>query len=365
MEDTKLSVERRIQIIESIGIECIGKEDLKKLLETKERPIAYDGFEPSGIMHIGQALVRASNIKKLQKAGVKMVIWIADWFAKLNKKFGGDLQKIKTVGNFFIEIWKACGVDTTTVEFIWASDYIKENAQRYMEIMLDIGLTFNVTDGMHCCTIMGRKEGESMSISQLNYVQMQCADVFFIKGGVDICQMGLDQRKVNMFAREYYDHMKKQKDPPEWYKSRICSPVIISHKMIMSLEGPGEKMSKSKPETAIFIDDNPDDIKRKINKAFCPPKQVFALNSNEIINPIIEYFKLIVIPYCPIIEIVDKNYDFDSLVKAYESNIIGPKEIKISLAKYINELLVPIRKHFESGDMKKLADEVHSYKITR
>lgn len=30
---------------------------------------------------------------------------------------------------------------------------------------------------------------------------MQCTDIFFLKA--DICQLGIDQRKVNMLAREY------------------------------------------------------------------------------------------------------------------------------------------------------------------
>ena len=36
---------------------------------------------------------------------------------------------------------------------------------------------------------------------------MQCTDIFFLKA--DICQLGLDQRKVNMLAREYCDYAGK------------------------------------------------------------------------------------------------------------------------------------------------------------
>jgi tyrosyl-tRNA synthetase len=37
---------------------------------------------------------------------------------------------------------------------------------------------------------------------------MQCADIFFLKA--DICQLGVDQRKVNMLAREYCDDIKRK-----------------------------------------------------------------------------------------------------------------------------------------------------------
>ena len=38
----------------SIGEECIQEDELRNLLEKKPEPICYDGFEPSGRMHIAQ-----------------------------------------------------------------------------------------------------------------------------------------------------------------------------------------------------------------------------------------------------------------------------------------------------------------------
>ena len=36
---------------------------------------------------------------------------MADWFGQLNNKMGGDLKKIQTVGAYFVEIWKAVGME--------------------------------------------------------------------------------------------------------------------------------------------------------------------------------------------------------------------------------------------------------------
>ena len=36
---------------------------------------------------------------------------MADWFAQLNNKMGGDLKKIQTVGEYFVEVWKAVGME--------------------------------------------------------------------------------------------------------------------------------------------------------------------------------------------------------------------------------------------------------------
>jgi tyrosyl-tRNA synthetase len=64
---------------------------------------------------------------------------------------------------------------------------------------------------------MGRSEKHDLSAAQIMYPCMQCADVFFL--GADVCQMGMDQRKVNMLAREYAEESGRRK------------PVILSHHM--------------------------------------------------------------------------------------------------------------------------------------
>jgi hypothetical protein len=91
------------------GGECVQPEELRKLLESKASPICYDGFEPSGRMHLAQGVMKAMNVNRLTSSGCVFVFWVADWFALLNNKMGGDLDKIKTVGKYFIEVWKAVG----------------------------------------------------------------------------------------------------------------------------------------------------------------------------------------------------------------------------------------------------------------
>lgn len=102
---------------------------------------------------------------------------------------------------------------------------------------------------------------------------MQATDIFFLKA--DICQLGLDQRKVNTFAIEYANKAKLQK------------PVIVSHHMMFGLKEGQAKMSKSDPDSAIFMEDTEKEVKRKINQAFCP-------NGVIVENPILDYIKYIV-----------------------------------------------------------------------
>ncbi len=69
---------------------------------------------------------------------------------------------------------------------------------------------------------MGRKETDNLMASQIMYPCMQCADIFHLKA--DICQLGMDQRKVNVLAREYCDQIKRK-----------FKPVILSHHMLPGL----------------------------------------------------------------------------------------------------------------------------------
>jgi tyrosyl-tRNA synthetase len=194
-----LSVEEKTRIALSVGEETVTPEELSALFAAKQHPIVYDGFEPSGRMHIAQGVLRAINVNKLTACGCVFKFWVADWFAQLNNKMGGDLNKIKTVGLYMIEIWKAIGMDMRNVRFLWASDEINNHADEYWSRVMDIARINNLARIQRCCTIMGRKETDEMSAAQIFYPCMQCADVFFLKA--DICQLGMDQRKVNMLAR--------------------------------------------------------------------------------------------------------------------------------------------------------------------
>lgn len=43
-----MDLEKRLELVKNVGEEIITEGELRDLLATKEHPIAYDGFEPSG-----------------------------------------------------------------------------------------------------------------------------------------------------------------------------------------------------------------------------------------------------------------------------------------------------------------------------
>jgi len=350
-----LTIEDRIEIISSIGEEIIDIEGLVKLLvnvetynkthpENKKDIIAYDGFEPSGRMHIAQGLLRAHNVNKFVKAGVKFKFWVADWFALMNLKLGGDLKKIQKAGTDMIEVWKACGMNTEAVdkdgkpmiEFIWSSEEINKRSDEYWKLVLDIGTKFNLNRIKKCTQIMGREESDDLAASQIFYPVMQCVDIFFLKA--DIVSTGIDQRKVNVLALEYCDKIKRKH-----------KPIIISHHMIMGLDG-SDKMSKSNPDNTIFMDDNEYDIKRKITKAFCEPNNIEK-------NPLLDWAEHIIFPINNKMIIPENNKwnepeiilsCFEDLKQLFLEGKVQPKGLKESVIKHIIELLKPVQNKLQN-----------------
>ena len=73
----RLSVDDRMDLVRSFAQEIIQEEELKSLFAKKPNPTAYDGFEPSGRMHIAQGVMKALNVNKLAKCGVRFKFWCA------------------------------------------------------------------------------------------------------------------------------------------------------------------------------------------------------------------------------------------------------------------------------------------------
>jgi len=361
-----MDLETKLELIRRVGEEIITEQELVELLETKEHPVAYDGFEPSGLAHVPFGIYRAINLDDLIKAGIRFKLLIADWHAWINNKMGGDLEKIRRVGEYFVEVWKAAGVDMEKVEVVWASELV--GSAEYWKKVILIAKKTTLNRAIRCLTIMGRTAGELNETAQLFYPMMQSADIFHL--GADICQLGLDQRRANILAREVGPKL-------GWWK-----PVVVSHHMLMGLEGVKEpegydenkridvqissKMSKSKPSTALYVHDDEGQIRRKIMSAFCPEKVVEG-------NPILEYWKYVIFRKMDkfVIERPSRfggDLEVDSyaeLEQMYRGGKLHPLDLKNATAKALNDIIEPIRSHFESGKAKQLYEFVKRENITR
>lgn len=358
-----MNTDERVALVKRVGEEILTEQELRELLEKKKHPVAYDGFEPSGKIHLAQGILRAINVNKMTKAGCDFIMLVADWHAWLNNKMGGDLDKIHTVGQYFEEVWKASGMDLDKVKFVNCSKFVTDD--EYWKKVVQITRHATIQRMMRCGQIMGRAEKELQYAAQILYPAMQAADIFHLNA--DICQLGMDQRKVNILARELGPKL-------GWSK-----PVAVHHHMLMGLQQPsassGEdktertialKMSKSNPDSAIFMTDSIAEVQRKIGNAYCPAKQIEE-------NPIIEYCKYIIFEKQKDL-VIDRPEKFggalvikgyEDLAKTYASGRLHPQDLKKAVADAINTYLEPVRKHFSKGKQKQLLEQVQSFDTTR
>jgi len=328
--DVIADLTRRFRLCRSIAEECVqDDEELMRLLHDKSHPVAYDGFEPSGRMHVAQGITKIMNVNRLVAAGFEVKIWIADWFAQLNGKLDGDLDRIRLCGDYMVEIWRCSGMEEKGVQFLRSSEEIGKRSDEYWTLVMDIARRNTLNRVVRCSQIMGRSEKNDLSAAQIMYPCMQCADVFFL--GADVCQMGMDQRKVNMLAREYAEESGRRK------------PVILSHHMLPGLQSGQDKMSKSDPKGSVFMDDSAEDVERKIAKAYCPPRVTDRT------NPCVEYVKHLIFPWYGLFQVTeDRSYkSYDQFEKDYADGNVHPKDLKVSLARSLNAILEPVRHHFE------------------
>ncbi len=360
-----MDTEVKIAAIKGFAQEIVTEEELKKLFETNDHPLAYDGFEPSGLAPLHFGVLRAKNIKTMLDIGIKFNLYLADYFAFINNKLGGNIDRIRETGRYFVEVWKAAGVDTKKVNVIWNKDLMSDF--KYWDRFIKVGKAVTLDRSKRAITIMGRKEGELVDTAQIFYPIMQVTDIFEMD--IDICQLGMDQRKANILARETA------------HKYGWKVPVAVHHPYLLGLagapkelrsmddaEGMAYKMSKSDPKSSILVHDSFATIKEKINSAYCPEKVVDG-------NPMFDYIDKLILdsPDSPITIDRPQKFggsleakDFSELISYYKAGKLHPADLKSYVAAGIEEKVAPIREHFEKNKAaKELYETVKGYQTTR
>lgn len=362
-----MDIEKRIELICRLPTEeVVTPEDIRAILEAEEHPVAYNGFEPSGLVHLGTGVICAYKMKDFTEAGVHFKVFLATWHAYLNNKLGGDLALIRKAADLFRHSWIALGVPAEKVEFVY-SDELYDDLSFWAKTM-NIAKNMTIARTTRTLEIAGRKEGEAHYVGDFLYTPMQVADIFQLK--VKICQLGMDQRKANMVARELGE------------KLGYWKPACVHHHLLQGLEKPtvwpipegqekeavaSAKMSKSKPQTCIFIYDTPEEIKQKMNRAFCPERTIKF-------NPIIDIAKYIIFREKQTFTIqrpekFGGNVTFESfpqLETAYAEGKLHPMDLKNGVAIELGDILEPVRRYFSNNlEAKDCLEVVRQAKITR
>ncbi|KAJ2329282.1 Tyrosine--tRNA ligase cytoplasmic [Coemansia sp. RSA 2702] len=131
------------------------------------------------------------------------------------------------------------------------------------------------------------------------------------------------------------------------------------NKMVPGLNG--NKMSASDPDSKVDLLDGRKAVQKKINKAFCEEGTVEG-------NGVLAFAESVLFPTSELrtgapqfVLLRPEEYggnmtytSFEDLQRDYADKKVFPGDLKTSVAAAINELLDPIREHFESPEMQQL-----------
>jgi len=365
-----LDILEKVDLIERPPTEeVVTYDELVELFKTNSSPKHYIGLEISGFLHLGSLISTGFKINDFTKAGVKCKIFLADWHTLINDKLGGDWETISKVSKYYQDAFKLVRPDA---EIVLGSKLYEEKTEYWSELV-KFTKHMSIARTMRTLTIMGRSEDDKkIDVAKLLYPAMQAVDIHFLD--VDIAHAGMDQRKIHMLVREIFPKMgwkvpvsvhhgllpglkeptmditcqkcKTNRDPKETGPCANCGhqgrDIVIG------------KMSKSDPNSGIFIHNTDEEIKKKISKAWCEEANIQN-------NPLLEIAKTVIFHEFNEIK-VERPEKFGGNVSysnynQFETDFVKkklhPGDLKQTVGNYLVEIVSPIREKLN------LSDELH------
>ena len=356
-----LTVDERFDLITRNLHEVVGGDVLRKILEKRD-PKVYWGTAPTGRIHMGY-FVPLLKIADYLKAGCKVTVLIADLHAFLdNLKTDAKLLEARTdyYALMIKTMLESLDIDITKLSFVQGSHFqLKED---YTMDVYKLNSLVGLSDAKRAGAEVV-KQSDNPSMTGLLYPSLQALDEEYL--GVDIQSGGVDQRKIFMMAREYL--------PKLGYKKRIH----LMNEMVPGLRFVGQseedkgkdmvenKMSASVIDSKIDLLDSKNDVKKKINKAYCLPSDV------EDNTPLVLLEKIIF----PILNHKGKQFvinrkekfggpmtykSYEHVHTDYASGQLHPGDLKLGIVDSINMILDPIRDIFSEKYTMSLVRKAYS-----
>ena len=306
----------------------------------------YVGFEPSGKAHIGWKVL-SLQLKRMLEADANVLIFLADWHAWVNDKFGGNMEDIQKTAVYMEETFRALlgypeeGDGPGQLRFYWASQLMDSGDYWARVLRCSKGATLPMV--RKTFTIMGRDEASSdHDLSKFYYPAMQAADIFELN--IDVAIGGMDQRKAHMFMRDMAS---------KWnWKKATClhTPILSSLKASgVRMDSFDHKMSKSDPNGALLLHDTLEVVQKKMRKAYLDPEDEQS--------PVYELAEHVVLPEFGHIQVTPNPKfgepstwnDLASFKAAVMDGTLHPFDAKMGVAAGVAAGLSSIAEHFEAN----------------
>jgi len=213
------------------------------------------GIQPTGSIHIGGYLGAIKQWAELQNKG-ECIVFIADLHALTTP------QDPKTFSQKTLETaveLLSSGIDPEKC-IIFVQSQVKEHAE--LAWILNTITPIGELERMIQYKEKSKQFKDSVNVGLLDYPVLQAADILLYQ--VDSVPVGKDQSQhlelTKTIAKKFNQKYGETLKVPE-------ALVLDMGGKIMALNDPKKKMSKSSPETCLFLFDEPEVIEKKIMTA--------------------------------------------------------------------------------------------------
>lgn len=306
--------------------EVVTEQEIRHLADHPKGKRVFVGYEPVDALHAGH-LLTTNKLIDAQRAGLDVVILLADVYAYLNER--GSFEEIHETAKRMKAQFTTYGLDDDQTEFVYGSDF-------RLDAVYSLDLhKLSVTTSLESVqkAMEGQSAVDSSRVSDTVFPLMKILDIEFLD--IDLVVGGAAQRELYKLSRE--------KLPELGYEARPClftPPLADLQTGKIELPTPGT--------SPIVMDDSTADLEQKIESAYCPPTRE-PDGARE--NSILQLFQYFVFPRFesvtvrrPVKHGGDQTYDsYDALAAALEFGELHPEDAKQAATRYFDELIAPVR----------------------
>lgn len=279
------------------------------------------GIQPTGQLHIGNYLSAIKQWLDLQQNNETIFLIVDLHTITLPYDFKNFQKTIFETATEYL----ACGLDPEKSIIL-----IQSSVREHTELCWLLNSVVPVTELFRMTQYKDKSKKynkENISAGLLNYPILMAADILLYQ--TDIVPVGQDQKQhvefARMIARKFNRRFDKTFIEPKPF-------ILKSGAKIMSLNNPKKKMSKSSPESCLFLFDEPKIIKKKIMSAVTDTGKAvkFDIKKKPGISNLLTIYSLIA------------DIEIKELEKKFKNK--GYAEFKKSLAKVLIEKIEPLSK---------------------
>lgn len=220
------------------------------------KPILVSGIQPTGKLHIGNYLGALKNFVKLQNSGTYECFFFVADLHSLTEDF--DPKEKRAQINDVILSFLAAGLDIKK-----STIFVQSEISEHTELAWILSTITPMGELSRMTQFKDKSESaaQNINVGLFSYPTLMASDIILYDA--KFVPVGNDQDQhlelARTLARKFNSKFGKTFIEPQALHTEISR--------LMSLDDPQKKMSKSRPEGCLFLDDKPDVIRQKIKRA--------------------------------------------------------------------------------------------------